>query len=734
MGWHSFRHGKWCDEIDVDEFIRLNRAPYMGDGQFLSSATAKTNQLWAICQKLLADERTHPVIDADMATSITAYTPGYIDKGLEEIIGLQTNEPLKRALMPNGGMRMVKAALSAYGKKLHPNVELTFKHRKSHNDAVFERYTANILLARKTGLITGLPDAYGRGRIIGDYRRVPLYGLAFLLAERRAQLSTIPFDGGVGQAWREVLSQVKALEDMGIMAQSYGVDISKPADTAKEAVQWLYFAYLAATKEQNGAAMSLGRVSTFLDIYIERDLARGILTEELAQELIDHLVIKLRMIRFLRTPDYDELFSGDPTWITEAIGGMASDGRPLVTKTSFRMLHTLRTLGPAPEPNLTVLWSERLPAAFKEFCAQITMETSAIQYENDDLMSPVFGDDYSIACCVSAMRTGKQMQFFGARANMAKALLYAINEGRDEISGVRVIPGIPPMLGEVLSYDEVMRNFGMVMDWMAKTYVEALNIIHHMHDLHHYERLQMALHDVNVERLLATGIAGLSVVADSLSAIRYATVRPVRNAHGIAESYMTTGEFPKFGNNEDEVDQIAVMLVRAFMGKLKRQPTYRNAKVTQSILTITSNVVYGKKTGDTPDGRRRGEPFAPGANPMHGRDSRGALASCASVAKLPYEAAMDGISYTFSASPAAMGKTEADRLVNLRSFLDGYFASGGQHINVNMMTKETLEEAMRHPEKYPQLTVRVSGYAVNFTRLTMEQQTEVIRRTFHMGR
>ncbi len=632
---------------------------------------------------------------------------------------------------------MVKQACEAYGFKLDPKVEKIFtEYRKTHNQGVFDAYTPEIRRARKAGIITGLPDAYGRGRIIGDYRRVPLYGVDRLIEDKKRQLEELETAWMGDETIRsreEITDQIRALEALKQMALSYGYDISQPAGNAHEAVQWLYFAYLAAVKEQNGAAMSLGRVSTFLDIYIERDMKRGILTEQEAQELIDHFVMKLRLVRFLRTPEYNELFSGDPTWVTESIGGMGLDGRTLVTRNSFRFLHTLTNLGPAPEPNMTVLWSENLPEGFKRYCAKMSIETSSIQYENDDLMRPYWGDDYGIACCVSAMRIGKQMQFFGARANLAKALLYAINGGRDEISGVQVTPPFAPITSEYLDYDEVMTKFDNMMEWLARVYMDALNIIHYMHDKYAYEALEMALHDREIFRTMACGIAGLSVVIDSLSAIRYAKVKPIRNEEGLAVDFEIEGDFPAFGNNDDRADQIGVEIVKSFMEKLRKQKTYRGSVPTLSILTITSNVVYGKKTGNTPDGRKAGEPFAPGANPMHGRDTKGAIASLASVAKLPYRYSQDGISYTFSIIPKALGKTMEDRISNLAAMLDGYFHKGGHHINVNVFERETLLDAMEHPEKYPQLTIRVSGYAVNFIRLTREQQLDVLARTFHEG-
>ena len=738
--WRRFSDGHWRTEIDVREFIQQNYKPYEGDDSFLVGPSERTKKLWEKTSKLLQEEtKRGGTLDVDTKTvsTITSHAPGYIDRDLEVIVGLQTDEPLKRAIMPFGGIRMVKNACEAYGYKLDPEVEKVFnEYRKTHNQGVFDAYTPEIRRARSAGIITGLPDAYGRGRIIGDYRRVPLYGVDRLIEDKkrqRALLETAWMDDEVIRQREETTEQINALEALKLMAQSYGYDISRPARNAFEAVQWLYFAFLGAVKEQNGAAMSLGRVSTFLDIYIERDLEEGTITEEEAQELIDQFVIKLRLVRFLRTPEYNELFSGDPTWVTEAIGGMGLDGRTLVTKNSFRFLHTLTNLGPAPEPNMTVLWSQALPENFKRYCAKMSIQTSSIQYENDDLIRPMWGDDYSIACCVSAMRTGKQMQFFGARANLAKALLYAINGGRDEISGVQVTPQFKPITSEYLDYDEVMERFDQVMEWLARVYINALNIIHYMHDKYCYEALEMALHDMEVVRTMACGIAGLSVVVDSLSAIKYAKVKPIRNEEGLAVDFEIEGEFPMFGNNDDRVDQIAVNLVENFMRKLRKQKTYRNSIPTLSILTITSNVVYGKKTGNTPDGRKAGEPFAPGANPMHGRDKKGAIASLSSVAKLPYRYAEDGISYTFSIVPKALGRDLESRINNLVALLDGYFHKKGHHMNVNVFERETLLDAMEHPEKYPQLTIRVSGYAVNFIKLTREQQEDVIRRTFFEG-
>jgi formate C-acetyltransferase len=735
--WQGFVSGNWTKEVDVRDFIQKNYTPYEGDESFLAGASDRTTLLWNKVKNLMAQERERGVLDADVKipSSITSHAPGYIDPDLEQVVGLQTDKPLKRAIMPFGGIRVVKAGLEAYGYQLDPETEAIFtQYRKTHNDGVFSAYTREMRLARHSGIITGLPDAYGRGRIIGDYRRVPLYGVNFLIGDKKDQLESLEagaIDEFTIRLREEISEQIKALFELKDMAASYGLDISQPANTAKEAIQWLYFAYLAAVKEQNGAAMSLGRVSTFLDIYCDRDLKNGTAIEAELQELIDHFVMKLRMVRFLRTPDYNELFSGDPTWVTETIAGVGEDGRPLVTRTSFRFLHTLGNLGPAPEPNLTVLWSERLPQAFKRYCAQVSIESSSIQYENDDLMRPYWGDDYAIACCVSAMRVGKQMQFFGARVNLAKCLLYAINGGKDEKSGEQIAPAYAPVTSDYLNFHEVLQKFDRMMAWLAKTYINTLNVIHAMHDKYCYERIEMALHDRDVFRTMACGIAGLSVVADSLSAMKYAKVKVLRDETGLAVDYEIEGDFPKYGNNDDRVDEIAVDLVTRFMKKLRQNPTYRHATPTQSILTITSNVVYGKKTGSTPDGRKAGEPFAPGANPMHGRDTKGAIASLASVAKLPYAHAQDGISNTFSIVPSALGKTPEDRYTNLTSLLDGYCRDGGFHLNVNVLNRDTLLDAMDHPECYPQLTIRVSGYAVNFIKLTREQQLDVIKRTFH---
>ncbi|MCP2241199.1 formate C-acetyltransferase [Thermoanaerobacterium thermosaccharolyticum] len=735
--WRGFQEGKWQKTIDVQDFIQKNYTLYEGDDSFLEGPTEKTTILWNKVLELMKEELKKGVLDIDTKTvsSITSHEAGYIDKDLEEIVGLQTDKPLKRAIMPYGGIRMVKKACEAYGYKVDPAVEEIFtKYRKTHNDGVFDAYTPEIRAARHAGIITGLPDAYGRGRIIGDYRRVALYGIDRLIEEKekeKLELDYDEFDEATIRLREELTEQIKALNEMKEMALKYGYDISKPAKNAKEAIQWTYFAFLAAIKEQNGAAMSLGRVSTFLDIYIERDLKEGTLTERQAQELMDHFVMKLRMVRFLRTPDYNELFSGDPVWVTESIGGAGVDGRPLVTKNSFRILNTLYNLGPAPEPNLTVLWSKRLPENFKKFCAKVSIDTSSIQYENDDLMRPIYNDDYSIACCVSAMKTGEQMQFFGARANLAKALLYAINGGIDERYKTQVAPKFNPITSEYLDFDEVMAAYDNMLEWLAKVYVKAMNIIHYMHDKYAYERSLMALHDRDIVRTMAFGIAGLSVAADSLSAIKYAKVKAIRDENGIAVDYEVEGNFPKFGNDDDRVDSIAADIVERFMNKLKKHKTYRNSIPTLSVLTITSNVVYGKKTGATPDGRKAGEPFAPGANPMHGRDTKGAVASMNSVSKIPYDSSLDGISYTFTVVPNALGKEDEDKINNLVGLLDGYAFKSGHHININVLNRDMLIDAMDHPEKYPQLTIRVSGYAVNFNKLTREQQLEVISRTFH---
>jgi formate C-acetyltransferase len=735
--WRGFSGGRWRDRIDVAGFIRENYRPYHGDGGFLTGPTARTTAIWQRLSELFVIERERGVYDVDASTpaAITAHAPGYIDAERELIVGLQTDVPLKRAIMPAGGLRMVINGLRAYGYEIDPAVrEIFTKHRKTHNDGVFDAYTPQILAARRSHIITGLPDAYGRGRIIGDYRRVALYGVDALIAAKRADRATlddVPSSQDVIRDREELAEQIRALQELVTMAEGYGHDIRRPATTAHEAVQWLYFGYLAAVKEQNGAAMSLGRTATFLDVFLERDLAEGRITEERAQELIDDFVIKLRIVRFLRTPEYDQLFSGDPTWVTESLGGMGSDGRTLVTRTSFRYLQTLVNLGPAPEPNLTVFWSPSLPEGFKRFCAKVSLDTSAIQYENDDLLRPYLGDDAAIACCVSGMRVGKDMQFFGARVNLAKALLYAINGGRDELTGAQVAPATPALTGDYLDFEAVSAAYERIMEWLAATYVDALNVIHFMHDKYAYERIEMALHDYPVRRFLACGIAGLSVAADSLSAIRHARVRVIRDETGLAVDYQVEGDYPAFGNNDDRVDELAAGLVRSFMDKVTARPAYRDAVHTQSVLTITSNVVYGKHTGATPDGRRAGEPFAPGANPMHGRDTRGVVAAALSVAKLPYASAKDGISLTNTITPAGLGRTERERVDNLVGILDGYTDAGGFHMNVNVLDRETLLAAMAHPERYPQLTIRVSGYAVNFVRLSREQQADVISRTFH---
>jgi formate C-acetyltransferase len=738
IAWEDFKKGAWTEEIDVQDFIQKNYTPYTDDGSFLKPASQRTLKLWEEVKVLLWEEHQHRgvyAIDTHTVSSITSHQPGYINRDLEVIVGLQTDEPLKRAIMPNGGIRMVRSAVDAYGYELDPEIEMIFTHyRKTHNQGVFDAYTQEIRNARKAGIITGLPDAYGRGRIIGDYRRIALYGTAFLIRDRYQILAGLDcdhFSEVIIRQREELTEQISALKELETMTELYGYDISRPARNAREAIQFVYFGYLGSIKEQNGAAMSLGRVSTFLDIYLQRDLNHNDINEEMVQELIDQFCIKLRMVRFLRTTEYNELFSGDPVWVTEAIGGMGIDGRTLVTRTSFRFLHTLHNLGPAPEPNLTVLWSQNLPPAFKEFCTRTSIASSSIQYENDDLMRPYWGDDYGIACCVSAMRMGKQMQFFGARANLAKALLYAINGGIDEMLGMQVAPILKPITADALDYDELWQRYNQVLDWLAKTYVNTMNIIHYMHDKYAYERLEFALHDLSPYRTMAFGIAGLSVVADSLSAVKYAHVKVIRNSQGLAIDYLVEGDYPAFGNNDPRVDDLAVLVQKTFMDKLKRHPSYRNAQQTLSILTITSNVVYGKKTGSTPDGRKAGEPFAPGANPMHGRDHRGALASMNSVAKLPYQHALDGISYTFSIVPGGLGREEEERPHKLSALLDGYFAIGGHHINVNVLERETLVDAMQHPEKYPQLTIRVSGYAVNFIKLSREQQLDVINRTFH---
>lgn len=737
--WKDFEKGEWQDKINVRDFIQHNYTPYEGDSSFLTGPTDKTRALWAEVLDLYKKEKEAPggVLDIDTKTisTVSSHDAGYIDKDLEEIVGLQTDAPLKRAIMPFGGIKIVEKSCEAYGRKVDPEVDKIFHGiRKTHNDGVFDVYTPDVRKARSNKLLTGLPDGYGRGRIIGDYRRVALYGVDFIIEEKREELEQLDYDDLTENIIRhreEVSEQIKALLELKVMAEKYGYDISMPANNAKEAIQWLYFGYLAAIKDQNGAAMSLGRTSTFLDIYIQRDLDNGILTEEQAQELMDHFIMKLRLVRFLRTPEYNELFSGDPVWVTESIGGMGIDGRTLVTKNSFRVLHSLQNLGPAPEPNLTVLWSTRLPEGFKHYTSMLSIKTSAIQYENDDVMRTTLGDDYGIACCVSPMKIGKQMQFFGARANLAKTLLYAINGGVDEISKKQVAPKFAPITSEYLDFAEVVEKYEQMMDYVAKIYIKALNCIHFMHDKYSYEAIEMAFHDKDIFQTMACGIAGLSVAADSLSAIKYAKVKTIRDENGLVVDYEIEGDYPKFGNDDDRVDKIAVEIVKTFIEKIRRHPTYKNSKHTLSILTITSNVVYGKATGNTPDGRKAGAPFGPGANPLHGRDTNGALAVMNSIAKLPFEAAEDGISYTFAITPSTLGKTLDDQIENLVNMLDGFFAQTGHHINVNVFDRSLLEDAMEHPEKYPQLTIRVSGYAVKFTSLTREQQLDVINRTIH---
>ena len=737
--WEKFKTGAWQHEINVRDFIQTNYTPYEGDSNFLTETTENTKKLWDEVLELYKKEKEAPgsVLDIDTKTisTVSAHNAGYIDKDLEQIVGLQTDSPLKRAIMPFGGIRIVEKSCEAYGREVDPEVAQIFhKIRKTHNDGVFSVYTPDVRAARNSHLITGLPDGYGRGRIIGDYRRVALYGVDLLIALKKEDLEALDIDDfneNIIREREEISEQINALNELKVMASKYGFDISNPASNSKEAVQWLYFGYLGAIKDQNGAAMSLGKVDAFLDIYFERDLANGTITEKEIQEIMDHFVMKLRLVRFLRTPEYNELFSGDPVWVTAVLGGMGIDGRTLVTKNSFRILHTLENLGPAPEPNLTVLWSTKLPEGFKRYTTDLSIKTSSIQYENDDLMRITLGDDYGIACCVSPMIIGKQMQFFGARANLAKTLLYAINGGRDEISGKQITPKYAPITSEYLDLDEVLDKFDQMMDYVAKIYIKALNAIHYMHDKYSYEAIEMALHDKEIIRTMACGIAGLSVVADSLSAIKYAKVKVIRDETGLATDYEVEGDFPKFGNDDDRVDEIAVGVVRRFLTKLQKHHTYRNSKVTLSILTITSNVVYGKNTGNTPDGRAAGTPFGPGANPLHGRDTNGALAVMNSIAKLPFEYSEDGISYTFSVTPGTLGKTEEQRVTNLVNMLDGYFKQTGHHINVNVFDRSLLEDAMEHPEKYPQLTIRVSGYAVNFTKLTREQQLDVINRTIH---
>ncbi len=734
--WRGFKPGLWQRDVNVRWFLQQNYTPYDGDGAFLAPATERTKGIWKKLEALFVEERKKSVLDISLIpSSITAHAPGYIDRENEVIVGLQTEAPLKRAIMPNGGFRMVLGSLKTYGYEATPAVIETFtKYRKTHNEGVFDAYTPEIRACRSSHVLTGLPDAYGRGRIIGDYRRVPLYGVTRLIKQKeveKAALDSAMSTEDVIRDREELSEQIRALNELQTMAKSYGFDISGPARNAREAVQWLYFAYLAAVKEQNGAAMSLGRTSTFLDIYFERDLSEKTLTEEQAQEIIDDFVIKLRIVRFLRTPEYDELFAGDPTWVTESIGGMGDDGRSLVTKSSFRFLHTLYNLGPGPEPNLTIWYTPRLPDNFRKFSAKVAIDTSSIQFESDSLMRGAWGDDGAIACCVSPMLVGKQMQFFGARANLAKCLLYAINGGRDELTGKQVTPPTEPVKGDFLEFEDVATKFDGMMGWLARVYVNAMNVIHYMHDKYAYERIEMALHDYAPIRTMAFGIAGLSVVADSLSAMRHARVKVIRDETGLITDYQTEGDFPKFGNNDNRVDQIAATVVSMFMSKLRKHPTYRNAIHTQSVLTITSNVVYGKSTGNTPDGRRKGEPFAPGANPMHGRDSHGIMASAASVAKIPYRDAADGISLTTTLVPEGLGRTPEDQITNLVGLMDSFFGSTGYHMNVNVLNRDMLLDAMDHPEKYPSLTIRVSGYAVNFIRLTRDQQMDVINRTFH---
>lgn len=736
--WKGFKGKVWQEEIDVRDFIQQNYSPYDGDDTFLAGPTEATTRLWDQVMDLNKAERdAGGVLDMDtkVVSTITSHTAGYLNKELEKVTGFQTEKPFKRSLQPFGGIRMSEQSAESYGYEIDPEVSHIFReYRKTHNQGVFDAYTPEIRAARRSGVITGLPDAYGRGRIIGDYRRVALYGVDRLIADKKENLANTGFgtmSDEIIRAREELNEQIRALAELKELGNIYGFDISRPAMTATEAFQWLYLGYLAAVKEQNGAAMSLGRTSTFLDIYIERDLSNGTLTEIEAQEIVDHFVMKLRLVKFARTPEYNDLFSGDPTWVTESIGGVSEDGRHMVTKNSYRFLHTLSNLGPAPEPNLTVLWSIRLPENFKKYCGKVSIASSAVQYENDDVMRPEWGDDYGIACCVSAMRIGKQMQFFGARANVAKALLYAINGGVDEKSKAQVAPKYQAISSEYLDYDEVMEKYEEMLEWLAGLYINTLNIIHYMHDKYSYERIEMALHDSTILRTMATGIAGFSVAIDSLSAIKYAKVKTIRDENGLVVDYEIEGDYPKYGNNDDRADEIGIWLLKSFMGKVQKHPTYRGATHTTSILTITSNVVYGKKTGNTPDGRRAGEPFAPGANPMHGRDTHGALASLTSVAKMPYKYSLDGISNTFSIIPKALGKEDSVQQSNLASMLDGYVKKGGHHLNVNVFNRETLEDAMEHPEKYPQLTIRVSGYAVNFIKLTREQQREVINRTMH---
>lgn len=735
--WKGFKTGLWSHRVDVRDFIQLNFTGYTGDDSFLEGPTEATKQLWDQVMALSKEERERGGMwdmDTKVPSTITSHDAGYLNETLEQIVGVQTDKPFKRSMQPFGGIRMAKAACEAYGYELDKETEHIFtEYRKTHNQGVFDAYSKEMLACRKAGIITGLPDAYGRGRIIGDYRRVALYGVDFLMAEKQKDFESLSttMSEDIIRLREELSEQYRSLKELKQLGKIYGFDLSRPAENFKEAVQWLYLAYLAAIKEQNGAAMSLGRTFTFLDIYAQRDLDNGTITESEVQEIIDHFIMKLRLVKFARTPDYNELFSGDPTWVTESIGGVGIDGRAMVTKNSFRFLHSLDNLGPAPEPNLTVLWSTRLPENFKKYCTKMSIKTSSIQYENDDLMRESYGDDYGIACCVSAMRIGKQMQFFGARANLAKTLLYAINGGKDEKSGLQVAPNFKAIEDEILDYDDVYARFDEMMEWLAGVYINSLNVIHYMHDKYSYERIEMALHDTDVHRTMATGIAGLSVAADSLSAIKYGQVKTIRDENGLVVDFETTGDYPKYGNNDPRVDDIAVQLVESFMRKLRKHKTYRDSEHTMSVLTITSNVVYGKKTGNTPDGRKAGEPFAPGANPMHGRDEHGALASLSSVAKLPYDCCKDGISNTFSIVPKSLGKEDDTQQQNLVSILDGYAMQHGHHLNINVFNRETLLDAMEHPEEYPQLTVRVSGYAVNFIKLTREQQLDVISRTFH---
>jgi len=735
--WEGFKPGRWTEEIDVRDFIQANYKPYDGDASFLCPPTKRTRKLWDKCQELLQQERAKGgvlEVDPDTPITITSHPPGYIDKDLELIVGLQTDKPLKRAINIYGGLRNSVEACRAYGYEPSPElIDFFKKHRRTHNDGVFTVYTPEMRLARRVGIITGLPDAYGRGRVIADYRRVPLYGIDYLIKSREDDLDNLnkTMSDYLIQLRERISDQIRALKDLKEMAASYGFDISLPAANAQEAIQWLYFGYLGAIKEQNGAAMSLGRVANFIDIYLERDLSKGIINEDRAQELIDQFVIKLRFVRHLRTPEYNELFAGDPNWVTESIGGFGVNGRHQVTKTSYRILHTLNNLGPAPEPNMTVLWSKNLPPNFLDYCCRLSIKTSSIQYENDDLMRPFYGDDYAIACCVSAMRLGKETELFGARCNLAKLLLYAINGGIDEITGEQVGRPMPVYEGEYLEFDEVFERLKIQMDWLAELYVNTMNVIHFMHDRYAPENLQMAMHDVDAHYYMAFGIAGLSVAADSLSAIKYARVKALRDERGIINDFIVEGEYPCYGNDDDRVDRLAVDLVRLFITYLKKYPAYRNAEHTLSVLTITSNVMYGKHTGNTPDGRKRGEPLAPGANPLHGREENGALAACNSVAKIPYKYARDGISYTFSIVPEALGKSEEEQISNLKALLQGYFIKGGHHMNVNVIRPEILKEAMEHPENYPDLTIRVSGYAVHFIKLSREQQEEIIARTFY---